>query len=144
VTAPRKLSTLRSALAEARAVAPSAPSGFGAAMAHCAQSIDCSIDGYPKPASWIVRTLIGPLVLGRFLRQGFMRHDTSAPVPGVPPPEPALDAATGLARLEAAIARFDAHQGPVAPHFAYGGVSKGAYEAVHAMHVANHLDALTV
>ncbi|MCU0698716.1 MAG: DUF1569 domain-containing protein [Myxococcaceae bacterium] len=144
MSAPRKLSTLRAALAEARALAASAPSGFGAAMAHCAQSIDCSIDGYPKPSAWLVRKLVGPMVLGKFLRQGFMRHDTRAPVPGVPPPDASLDAAQGLATLEAAIARFEAHQGPVAPHFAYGALSKGAYEAVHAMHVANHLDALTV
>ena len=65
-------------------------------------------------------------------------------MPGVPPPDPALPAPEGLARLENAIARFRAHTGPLAPHFAYGPVSKDAWEAVHAMHVANHLDALLV
>lgn len=142
--APRRISTFEALLAEVRAVSAEAPGGFGAAMAHCAQSIDCSLDGYPKPSGWLVRTLIGPRVLKRFLAQGYMRHDTTAPVPGVPPPDPALSAAEGLSRLEAAITRFRAHTGPLAPHFAYGPVSKDAYEAVHAMHVANHLDALLV
>jgi hypothetical protein len=82
VSAPRWRSTLRAALEEARSLAPAAPAGFGAAMAQCAQSID----GYPKPAGWLVRKRIGPI----------------------------------------------------------GPLSKSASEAVHAMHVANHLDALTV
>lgn len=142
--APRRISTFEALLAEVREVADEAPVGFGAAMAHCAQSIDCSIDGYPKPATWLVRAVIGPRVLKRFLAQGFMRHDTNAPVPGLPPPDSALTSKAGLERLEAAIGRFRAHTGPLAPHFAYGAVSKAAYEAVHAMHVANHLDALLV
>ncbi len=144
MSAPRRLVTLEAALAEARIVASRAPTGFGPAMAHCAQSIQCSIDGYPKPASWLVRALIGPLVLKRFLGRGFMQHDTRAPVPGVPPPVDTLSASEGLAALETASVRFRAHTGALAPHFAYGPVGKGAYEAVHAMHVANHLDALTV
>lgn len=144
MSAPRKLTTFESLLAEAREVVREAPVGFGAAMAHCAQSIHCSIDGYPKPANWLVRTFIGPQVLQRFLKQGFMRHDVKAPVPGVPPPPVELSSQEGLEQLEGAIARFKAHTGPLAPHFAYGPVSKAAYEAVHAMHAANHLDALLV
>ncbi|MBL8921812.1 MAG: DUF1569 domain-containing protein [Myxococcaceae bacterium] len=142
--APRRISTFEALLSEVRAVAAEAPVGFGAAMAHCAQSIDCSIDGYPKPAAWLVRAVIGPRVLKKFLAQGFMQHDTKAPVPGVPPPEPGLASMAGLERLEAAIGRFRAHTGPFAPHFAYGAVSRDAWEAVHSMHVANHLDALLV
>jgi hypothetical protein len=144
MAAPRHIATFEALLTECREVAGEAPRGFGAAMAHCAQSIDCSIDGFPKPAAWVVRAVVGPMVLKKFLKQGFMRHDTAAPVPGVPPPSPELSNADGLAKLEAAIARFRAHTGPLAPHFAYGPVSKAAYEAVHAMHAANHLDALLV
>jgi hypothetical protein len=144
VGAPRQIATFEALLVEVREVMNEAPSGFGLAMAHCAQSIDCSIVGYPKPAAWLVRGLIGPMVLKRFLRQGFMRHDTNAPVPGLTAPPAGLSAADGVAKLEAAIARFTAHPGPLAPHFAYGPVSKAAYEAVHAMHAANHLDALLV
>jgi hypothetical protein len=144
MTAPRQIATFEALLDEVREVVGEAPAGFGAAMAHCAQSIECSIDGYPKPAAWPVRALIGPMVLKKFLKQGFMRHDTTAPVPGVVAPDQRLPTAEGVARLEAAIARFRAHQGALAPHFAYGQVSKAAYEAVHAMHAANHLDALLV
>lgn len=142
--APRQISTFDALLTEARAVVAEAPNGFGWAMAHCAQSIECSIDGFPKPAAWPVRAFIGPMVLKKFLKQGFMRHDTKAPVPGVASPDLDLSAAEGLAKLEAAITRFKSHTGPLAPHFAYGQVSKAAYEAVHAMHAANHLDTLFV
>lgn len=142
--APRQLQTFDALLAEVRAVVTEAPRALGPAMAHCAQSIDCSIDGYPKPAAWPVRAFIGPMVLKKFLRQGFMRHDTNAPVPGVATPPSELSNQEGVDRLEKAIARFRAHSGPLAPHFAYGAVSKQAYEAVHAMHAANHLDALLV
>lgn len=139
--APRKLTTFDALLTEVRAVSAEAPLGFGAAMAHCAQSIECSIDGYPQPAAWPVRALIGPLVLKRFLRQGFMRHDTKAPVAGLSWPAE-LSNDDGVARLTRAVERFRAHQGPLQPHFAYGAVSRDAYEAVHVMHAANHLDTL--
>lgn len=142
--APRQLTSFEALLTEVREVATEAPTGFGAAMAHCAQSIECSLDGYPKPAAWPVRVVIGPMLLKRFLGQGFMRHDTQAPVPGVPPPSPGLSTQEGVERLAAAIARFQAHTGPLAPHFAYGAVSKATYERVHVMHVANHLDSLLV
>lgn len=142
--APRHIATFEALLVEVREVMNEAPAGFGLAMAHCAQSIDCSIDGYPKPAAWPVRALIGPRVLKRFLKQGFMRHDTNAPVPGAAAPPSGLSAAEGVAKLEAAIARFKSHTAALAPHFAYGPVSKAAYETVHAMHAANHLDALLV
>jgi hypothetical protein len=139
---PRTIATFDALLTEVHHALKRPPSGFGAAMAHCAQSIECSIDGYPRPAAWLIRVLVGPWVLKRFLKKGFMRHDTNAPVPGVPPPEGGLSAEAGVARLESAIRRFVAHSGALAPHFAYGPVSKQNYEAIHAMHTANHLDAL--
>jgi hypothetical protein len=144
MAAPRQLATFDSLLLEVREIMREAPTGLGLAMAHCAQSIECSIDGYPRRAAWPVRAIIGPLVLRKFLKQGFMRHDTTAPVPGVPAPPSGLSAFEGVAKLEAAIVRFAQHSGPLAPHFAYGPVSKTAYEAVHVMHAANHLDALLV
>ena len=32
-----------------------------------------------------------------------------------------------------------AHEGALAPHFAYGVVTKAEYDRLHALHVANHL-----
>jgi hypothetical protein len=110
-------------------------------LAHCAQSVEMSISGYPSPRGWLVRRVAGPLVMRRSLRRGFLTHDLAAEIPGAPPlGAPSIGEAVG--RLRAALAAFEAHQGPLAPHFAYGPVEKAQYEALHAMHVADHLGAL--
>ncbi|MBL9037816.1 MAG: DUF1569 domain-containing protein [Archangium sp.] len=116
--------------------------GLGWSLAHCAQSIDFARTGYPKPRAWLVRAVIGPMVLKKFLRQGAMSHDVAAPIPGASELGKTLTVAEGRARLEAAIAAFRAHTGTFAPHFAYGPVSRDDYERVQAMHVGDHLRAL--
>ena len=39
-----------------------------------------------------------------------------------------------------ALDRFDKHTGALAPHFAYGALSKADYARAHLMHLANHWD----
>src|SRR5690348_10706985 len=112
----------------------SAPAHLGRALAHCAQSIDYSVQGFPrmKPA-WFQKT-IGRLVLKKFLRQGYLKHDVNAPVPGAPElPETSFE--QGVQRLREAISAFRAHPGPLAPHFAYGQVARDDYARVHVMHI---------
>ncbi|HYV44655.1 MAG TPA: DUF1569 domain-containing protein [Myxococcaceae bacterium] len=110
-------------------------------LAHCAQSIDYSVQGYPTDRSALFRRTIGPLALKRFLSKGEMSHDLQAAIPGAPPlPDGTLQ--EGIARLRDAMARFQAHPGQLAHHFAYGPVTREHYEKVHAMHVANHLSAV--
>src|SRR4051812_11460117 len=92
-------------------------------LAHCAQSVEMSLSGYPEPRGWLVRKVVGPLVMRRFLRRGFLTHDLAAPIPGAPPLG-APERNEALGRLRAALAAFEAHQGPLAPHFAYGPVEK--------------------
>jgi hypothetical protein len=114
------------------------PPHLGRALAHCAQSIECSVSGFPKmKPAWFQKT-VGRLVLKKFLKQGFMRHNLTAPVPGAPE-LPETSFADGLAQLGAAIQKFRAHSGALAPHFAYGPVERADYERVHAMHVLDHL-----
>jgi hypothetical protein len=105
---------------------------------HCAESIAASVDGYPALKPALVRGTIGKLVKRRFLARGAMRHDTAAPLPGgVAPPPRALDDARDS--LRAAIERFRRHRGPFALHPVYGRCTADEYEALHAMHVADHL-----
>lgn len=113
--------------------------GLGWALAHCAQSLELSVTGFPtqKPA-WFQKT-IGAFVLGRFLKKGAMSHDTAAAIAGAPDVDRATPAAVGAQRLRAAIALFRAHPGELQPHFVYGRVDRARYERVHAMHIANHL-----
>jgi hypothetical protein len=108
-------------------------------FAHCAQSMEYSLIGFPlnKPR-WFQATL-GKAVLTKFLRQGYMSHDVAGPIPGAPPPAD-KGPAESLDRLLAAIDKFEAHDGPFAPHFAYGSVDKARYGRVQAMHIAEHLE----
>ena len=113
--------------------------GLGWALAHCAQSLEFSVTGFPtqKPA-WFQKT-IGRVVLGRFLKKGAMSHDVDAPIPGAADVDRATSLAEGAQRLRAAIALFRRHGGPLKPHVVYGMVDRAGYETVHSMHIANHL-----
>jgi len=105
---------------------------------HAAQSIEYSIGGFPdlKPA-WF-RASVGAYVFALFNARGQMAHSLSEPIPGAPeiaqgqPLGPAIDHA--IAALQA----FDRHAGALAPHFAYGALSKPDYTRAHLMHLANH------
>jgi len=107
---------------------------------HAAQSVEYSLDGFPqlKPA-WF-RSTVGPLAFSVFSARGRMSHGLAEPIPGAPAiaAGQALDAAVD--RMLAALRRFDAHSGPLAPHFAYGALDKKAFERAHLMHLANHWD----
>jgi hypothetical protein len=111
-------------------------------LMHCAQSIEYSLTGYPRPRSALFRATLGRLAKRKFLSQGYMSHGLEAPIPGAPEPE-ATSLASALARLRQAMARFQAaSEASLAPHLAYGPCSKAEYEALHAMHLANHLSAV--
>jgi hypothetical protein len=121
-------------------VAATGPAAW--ALAHCAQSIEYSISGYPRLRSGLFRATIGRLVKRRFLRAGAMSHDTTAPVAGAPALPPELSIADARARLAAAIAAFRAHPGALAPHLAFGACTRDEYAALHLLHVEDHLRAL--
>jgi hypothetical protein len=40
--------------------------------------------------------------------------------------------------LRQAITRFNAHNGALKPHFAYGLLSKPEFALAHSLHIANH------
>ena len=115
------------------------PLTLGQALAHVAQGVRCSLDGYPQHKPRWFQATLGRLVLRRFLRAGRMGHDLGAPIPGLPPPSPDTDPTAALAELRAALLAFQGHAGPCAPHFAYGPVTHGEYDRLHAMHLVDHL-----
>ncbi|MCE9599651.1 MAG: DUF1569 domain-containing protein [Spirochaetia bacterium] len=112
-------------------------------LVHLAQSIEYSLTGYPENKSVIIRKTIGRLVLSRFLSQGYMTHNLSAPIPGAPPLDPNVSVQDGIKRLRKAIVDFRAFQDELKIHFVYDKVTHDEYERVHAMHIANHLSAFT-
>lgn len=132
-------------LTQAAALGP-APSGawnWAQTLVHCAQSIEYSMTGYPSPRSALFQRTVGAAAFGVFSWRGRMSHDLAEPIPGAPALAAGTDAGQALARLQGAIRAFAQWAGPLQPHFAYGALDKVAYERAHAMHLANHLSALT-
>ena len=107
-------------------------------LAHCAQSIECSLDGFPKLKPTLIRATIGKLVARRFIKRGAFEHNLEGPIPGAPELDD-TDPDEALTRLRKAITRFESHEGPLADHFIFGRLSKSDYAKIHAMHIADHL-----
>jgi len=115
----------------------------GLVFHHCAQSIEYSMIGYPQLKPALFRSTVGPAAFAMFAARGGMRHGLAEPIPGAPELDAAATAESGLRRLRAAFAYFRDFQGVLAPHFAYGPLSKEQYEAAHVMHFWNHLDEIS-
>jgi hypothetical protein len=141
---PRKVESLADIRAELARLDPSrirveGPWSVAQVLSHCAQSMEYSLIGFPLDKPRWFQATIGKVVLGKFLRQGYMQHDIAGAIPGAPPPAD-MEPHKALARLIASIDKFEAHGGPFAPHFAYGEVDKERYGRVQAMHIAQHLE----
>lgn len=105
---------------------------------HAAQSVEYSLSGFPelKPA-WF-RATVGPLAFAVFSARGRMGHGLDAAIPGAPAIAAGQPLDAAVDRLLGALRAFDAHTGPLAPHFAYGALAKPAYARAHLMHLADH------
>ena len=108
-------------------------------FSHLAQSVECSMSGYPVMKPALFRSTVGALVFFVFRTAGAMRHGLAEPVPGAPEIAESGPSKAAIERLIAALKSFDAHRGEFKPHFAYGNLSKADYAAAHVMHVRNHL-----
>jgi uncharacterized protein DUF1569 len=113
----------------------------GKALAHCAQSIACSVDGYPQLRSGLFRATIGRIAKRKFLRANRMSHDLVAAIAGAPEISDAITLADARVQLIAAVEKFRSHAGPLALHLAYGTCSKDDYAVLHLLHVEDHLRA---
>jgi len=105
---------------------------------HAAQSVEYSMSGFPdlKPA-WF-RASVGFYAFALFNARGQMVHTLNEPIPGAPAIAQDQPLAPAVDRVVAALQSFDRHAGALAPHFAYGALSKAEYTRAHLMHLANH------
>jgi len=111
---------------------------LGAVLDHLAQSIEMSLEGYPQPNSALFQHTAGAAAFAVFKWRGKMSHKLDEPIPGAAPVPMQGDWKIGARRLRQAIQRFQAHNGTLKPHFAYGALSKSDFAAAHSMHIANH------
>lgn len=111
-----------------------------AVLEHLSQSIEMSMDGFPKENSALFQRTLGAAAFGFFGWRGRMSHGLAEPIPAAPPLTMAGDWKPAVQRLRAAIARFQAHTGVLRPHFAYGALDKAEFSRAHTFHIANHQD----
>lgn len=119
---------------------------------HCAQSVEYSMTGFPEHKSAAFKNTLGKLAFAAFSVKGQMTHALDEAIPGAPMID-ALEINTlestlsineqAFARLKKSLYEFQCYQGELAPHFAYGALSKQDYELAHAMHFYNHLAEIT-
>ncbi len=107
---------------------------------HMAQSIDYSIDGYPQHKPDWFKSTIGKAAFYAFSSKRTMRHNLEEPIPGAPEATTSLTSDNAKSMLINALKRFDAFNGPLKPHFAYGDLNKQEYALAHVMHIKNHFN----
>ncbi|MEW6998066.1 DUF1569 domain-containing protein [Colwelliaceae bacterium BS250] len=111
---------------------------------HCAQSVEYSMSQFPEHKSNVFKGTIGKLAFSIFSSKGKMTHGLNEPIPGAPSLTQNGDAIIALYRLKNALLKFDSYQGTLAPHFAYGELTKDEYEIAHVMHLYNHLEEIKI
>lgn len=115
----------------------------GKVLAHCAQSIEFSIQGYPEMKSSIFRGSIGKVAFSVFAFKNKMNHGLEEPIPGADEIDNATEVKVGAKRLLQAIERFSkTAESSLRPHFAYGELTKEEYDLAHTLHIKNHMERL--
>jgi hypothetical protein len=109
---------------------------------HCAQTIEYSMTGYPKMKPLLLRITVGKLAVKKFLRQGYMKHDLTAPVPGGSSIKTTLSKEESIDELMKTIRKFESFPGTLKPHLLFGHLTKDDYDTYFAMHIADHLSEL--
>jgi hypothetical protein len=106
---------------------------------HCAQSVEFSMTQFPEHKSSVFKNTVGTLAFSFFASAGKMTHGLSEPIPSAPILKKNSDTLIALNRLKESLIDFEGYQGVLAPHFAYGELTKDEYEKAHVMHLYNHL-----
>jgi hypothetical protein len=111
-------------------------------LVHCTQTIEYSMEGYPKMKPKIIQATIGKIAVTKFLNQGFMKHSLTAPVPEAPFVLDEGDAVVAMKNLISSIDKFMAYKTEFHPHLLFGNLKKNDYNKYFAMHIADHLSEL--
>lgn len=104
---------------------------------HLATTMGRALDGFPKPAPWIVRRTIGPFFLKKILKEGGLSSRINAPK--VLMPRPGTDARAGAEALRAAIQRIKNAPDPPPENAFFGHMSKDQLLRLQTTHCAHHL-----
>ncbi|MEE2025958.1 MULTISPECIES: DUF1569 domain-containing protein [Alkalimonas] len=111
---------------------------------HCAQSVRYSRLGYPEQRSRLFQLTVGSTALAAFSAVGKMQHPLNEPLPGAPELHQAVPVDVAQAELIMELEQFIHWQGALAPHFAYGRLSKAQYYNAHWLHLQDHLSEIVL
>jgi hypothetical protein len=109
---------------------------LGQVCHHLAETIRCSVEGFPTHMPWPIRRAIGPWIYRKIDRDGRMPAGIKAPA--YLQPSPGLDARDGAESLREAIRLYQAN-GPIAEHPIFGPFTPSQWERIHCIHCAHHL-----
>lgn len=108
-------------------------------LTHCAQSVEYSILGYPEHKSDIFKNTVGKTAFSLFSSKRKMTHALDEAIPGAPKFSNEENVTYAFERFKKSLIDFKQYDGVLAPHFAYGQLTKQQYEMAHVMHFNNHL-----
>lgn len=119
---------------------PAGQWGLAQVCEHLTLALGAMTGGFPRPFPWWVRWLGGPPVRAWVFATG--RFPAGLPMPaGVAPPA-GLDEGEAVGRLHEALGWFARFAGPLAPHPAFGRLSRRQWERLNLIHCAHHLSFL--
>ena len=113
-------------------------------FAHCAQSVEYSMTGFPEHKSDFFKQTLGAAAFSAFDNVGQMTHNLTEAIPGAPEIANNLELPSSLHRLTLALQNFESFNGQLQPHFAFGALNKTEYARAHIMHINNHLQEVIV
>lgn len=104
---------------------------------HLARALNASMNGSSRYKPWLVRVVLGPLILKCVLWNRWIVKGVRAPAAAMPPP--GLDESEMIARLKEFVASFRAHTGELYPHPIFGRMSRDQWTQFHLIHSSHHL-----
>ena len=111
---------------------------------HLAQSVRYSRLGYPLANTAWFQYTAGTVAFNAFAAAGVMQHALDEAIPGAPALVTAVPSDVALAELISELELFINWQGDLAPHFAYGKLSKQQYYSAHYLHIQDHLQQISL
>jgi len=96
-----------------------------------------SLDGHQFKVPWILKVLLGRLVLRRILKNRKMKRGVFTPQK--PLPEPGGDESAAVAKLKNTIARLETHKGEFIDSPFFGHLTPNEWRDLHLIHAGHHL-----
>lgn len=107
---------------------------------HVGEGLRTAQHGAKHQGAWVVRKLLGPILLRWILRQRKMQAGMKVPAWWLP--GPASDESAAVAKFRAEVSAFDAMTPPCCPHPLLGAMTKQQWNDLALIHAAHHLSFL--